>query len=235
MKSEQYSDDEEPDTKPAAHTATGLKRGRKSLKTPDTAECFRTRGPGKGERSYKLSQDLFEGRHSDFIYVCHGCYRFFDTEKKLSLHKEEVHPAGVSRGEHHTADPNQFRCPRCAEFIAVKHLVWFVKHLRFCGEDEDLANSLIGPDDYSSDEEDNPSFRKKYSKRPPVDLYKVIVKNLVLFNTVLGINANTVNDDIWKYDHMYILIILFPIRPFTLFKHNPLSYANFITFNITSK
>ena len=53
----------------------GFRRGRKSLKTPDTDEVYRTRGPGKGDRSYQLSQDLFNGRSVDFIHVCHICYK----------------------------------------------------------------------------------------------------------------------------------------------------------------
>lgn len=51
--------------------------------------------------------------------------------------------------------------------------------MKYCGEDYDAAMSLIGPEDYSSDEEDNPSFKKKYSKRLPPDLFKVI---FLLFN-----------------------------------------------------
>ena len=76
--SSEDEDDEEP-AEPPVNIATPLKRGRKSLKTPDSRECFRTRGPGKGERSFKLSQDLFQGRHTDFIYVCHACYAYFET------------------------------------------------------------------------------------------------------------------------------------------------------------
>ena len=66
VKNEKWSDEE--DTK----SYSGFKRGRKSLKTPDTHEIYRTRGPGKGDRSYQLSLDLFDGRAVDFIHVCHS-------------------------------------------------------------------------------------------------------------------------------------------------------------------
>ena len=36
------------------------------------------------------------------------------------------------------------------EFILnpqVQHLVWFIKHLKFCGTDDGIANDILGPDD----------------------------------------------------------------------------------------
>ena len=139
MKAELLSDDDDDEFDPKlAQPASTLKRGRKSLKTPDSAECFRTRGPGKGERSFKLAEDLFSGRHIDFIYVCHTCYMYFDTEKKLSMHKDG-HPKGGTKGEYHTYNSKEFQCPKCSELILVKHLVWFIKHLKYCGEDDQAA------------------------------------------------------------------------------------------------
>ena len=183
MKSEFSSDDDEKETK-FNFPGAGLKRGRKSLKTPDTSERFRTRGPGKGERSYKLAQDLFDGRHTDFIYACHSCYQYFDTEKKLNTHKDEVHGFVAVKGEHHTLNSKEYHCDTCSETIAVKHLVWFIKHLKYCGKDNERAHQFIAADDYSSDEEDNPSFRKIYKKRTHDDKVK---KNFLL-NYYLGIN-----------------------------------------------
>ena len=29
----------------------------------------------------------------------------------------------------------------------VQHLVWFIKHLKFCGTDDGTANDILGPDD----------------------------------------------------------------------------------------
>merc|ERR1719383_607500 len=77
--------------------------------------------------------------------------------------------------------------------IAVKHLVWFIKHLKYCGKDDDLANQLIKPDDYSSDEEDNPDFRKKYTKRPPVDLMKDSAERLRITGEQKGKNVHTLS------------------------------------------
>jgi len=162
VKSERWSDDE--DDKPY----TGFKRGRKSLKTPDTHEVFRTRGPGKGERSYQLALDLFEGKAVDFIYVCHACYKIFDTFKKLALHKDDVHPDNPDKyGDHHTSSINQYNCPKCSQMVVVKHIAWFCKHLKFCRENNDIANALVGPNDFESDTEENGyvGVKRKYNKR----------------------------------------------------------------------
>ena len=137
------SEDEERLT---AAASAAVKRGRKSLKTPDTHECFRTRGPGKGMRSFNLALDLFEGRHIDFIYVCHACYTYFDTEKKLIVHKANIHMkvgGGINDGDYHTGHANQFSCPKCLELVKVKHLVWFLKHLKYCGQDDERAGQII--------------------------------------------------------------------------------------------
>jgi hypothetical protein len=29
----------------------------------------------------------------------------------------------------------------------VQNLVWFIKHLKFCGTDDGIANDILGPDD----------------------------------------------------------------------------------------
>lgn len=155
---ERYSEEDEE-----SKSYSGFKRGRKSLKTPDTHEMFRTRGAGKGERSYQLALDLFEGKHVDFIYVCHACYAIFDTFKKLALHKDDAHPDNPEKyGPHHTSSVQQYNCPKCSQVIRVKHIAWFCKHLRYCRDNNDIANALVGPDEDDSDTEEN--GKRKYNK-----------------------------------------------------------------------
>jgi len=165
IKSENWSDDD--DEEEVKHH-TGFKRGRKSLKTPDTYESFRTRGPGKGERSYQLAADLFDGKHVDFIYVCHCCYKIFDTEKKLSLHKDDVHPSDQdANGESHTENPHEYTCLKCNEIIPVKHIAWFCKHVKYCRENNEMAKAIVGPDDDGSDADENGGghIKRKYNKK----------------------------------------------------------------------
>ena len=163
VKNERWSEDEED-----GKAYSGFKRGRKSLKCPDTHEVFRTRGPGKGERSFQLALDLFDGKHVDFIYVCHGCYAIFDTFKKLALHKDDAHPDNPDQyGPHHTSSVTQYNCPKCSQVVKVKHIAWFCKHLRFCRENNDIANALVGPEEDESDGDENgfSGVRRKYTKR----------------------------------------------------------------------
>lgn len=157
VKNEKWSDEE--DTK----SYSGFKRGRKSLKTPDTQEIYRTRGPGKGDRSYQLSLDLFDGRSVDFIHVCHGCYKVFDRYKEFSLHKDDAHPDNPNKkGDCHTSISNEFKCRKCSQIIRVKHIAWFSKHLKFCRENNEIANSLVGPSDNESETESDSVY---YGKR----------------------------------------------------------------------
>ena len=145
-------------------TQTGFKRGRKSLKTPDTREIYRTRGPGKGSRSYQLSLDLFDGRSVDFIHVCHACYKVFDKTKEFTLHKDDCHPDNPHTGPHHTDNKNEYLCPHCDKIICVKHIAWFSKHLKYCRVNNEIANNIVGPDDDLSDGEDF-GVKRRYNKR----------------------------------------------------------------------
>merc|ERR1719471_625252 len=166
VKSERWSDEEED-----GKALSGFRRGRKSLKCPDTHEMFRTRGTGKGERSFQLALDLFDGKHVDFIYVCHCCYAIFDTFKKLAVHKDDAHHENPDQyGPHHTSSITEYNCPKCSQVIRVKHIAWFCKHLRFCRENNDIANALVRPEEEDSDGEENgfSGARRKYSKRPDI-------------------------------------------------------------------
>jgi len=166
VKPERWSDEDGEEK-----SYTGFKRGRKSLKTPDTHEVFRTRGPGKGERSYQLALDLFDGKAVDFIYVCHGCYQIFDTFKKLALHKDDAHPEDPDHyGEHHTKSINKYNCPKCSQVIIVKHIAWFCKHLKYCRENNDIANALVGPNDFESDTDENGyiALKRKHCKKTEI-------------------------------------------------------------------
>ena len=151
---------------PAKQSYPGFRRGRKSLKTPDTDEVYRTRGPGKAERSYQLSLELFDGRAVDFIHVCHVCYQVFERAKEFSVHKDDEHP-GESRGPYHTTDKHEYHCPKCDQIIRVKHVAWFSKHLKYCRVDNNLANTLLTPEDAETDndDDDNRVVKRKHGKR----------------------------------------------------------------------
>ena len=174
---------------------TGFRRGRKSLKTPDTAEIFRTRGPGKGERSAQLSLDLFDGRSVDFIHVCPGCYKVFDRTKEFTLHKDDCHPDGTGHGPYHTSDPNVFDCPKCNKEIRVKHIAWFAKHLKYCRVDTETAADLVAPEDTESDGEET-GIKKRQVKRADNNdcLYRDSEERLRITGEAKGKNVHSLSN-----------------------------------------
>ena len=42
---------------------------------------------------------------------------------------------------------NTYQCRKCEKTLELKHLVWFVKHYKFCGFDDTKANEILGVDD----------------------------------------------------------------------------------------
>ena len=38
---------------------------------------------------------------------------------------------------------NKFKCDKCEQTLELKHLVWFVKHYKFCGVDDLKANEVL--------------------------------------------------------------------------------------------
>ena len=172
----------------------GFRRGRKSLKTPDTKEIFRTRGPGKGERSAQLSLDLFDGRSVDFIHVCHGCYKVFDRTKEFTLHKDDCHPEGTGLGPYHSSDPNAFDCPKCSKHVRVKHIAWFAKHLKYCRVDTQTANNLVTPDDPESDGEEAGVKRRHVRRAESNDLYRDSDERLRITGEAKGKNVHSLSN-----------------------------------------
>ena len=190
-KPERWGEEEEEPSR----AYTGFRRGRKSLKTPDTAEIFRTRGPGKGERSAQLSLDLFDGRSVDFIHVCHGCYKVFDRTKEFTLHKDDCHPEGTGRGPYHTSDPKVFDCPKCNKQVRVKHIAWFAKHLKFCRVDTEMANNLVTPDDVDSDGEETGIKKKQVRKADNNEcLYRDSEERLRITGEAKGKNVHSLSN-----------------------------------------
>ena len=190
-KPERWAEEEE---EPRSYT--GFRRGRKSLKTPDTNEIFRTRGPGKGERSAQLSLDLFDGKSVDFIHVCPGCYKVFDRTKEFILHKDDCHPEGTGHGPYHTSDPNVFACPKCNKHIRVKHIAWFAKHLKYCRVDTEVANDLVAPEDTESDGEETGIIKKRQVKRADNNdcLYRDSEERLRITGEAKGKNVHSLSN-----------------------------------------
>jgi len=102
----------------------------------------------KGVLSRNLITDLFVEAPADLlsISVCTLCYQPFQTKQSLELHLEHAH-CGTRKKKHgayHISD-TKYKCPTCKEEIIVGHIVWFVKHMRFCGNNSEKALDLLAP------------------------------------------------------------------------------------------
>jgi len=106
-------------------------------------------GKVKGLLSKQLRDDLFENPPDVLlaISVCVVCYRVFKTKEELGVHKTADHANVKERNRDCYIDDNKYKCPKCDEIKKVGHVVWFAKHLRYCGKDKEKANAILGPDD----------------------------------------------------------------------------------------
>jgi len=115
----------------------------------DTKNRYSLKGKRKGLLSKQLREDLFENPPDVLlaISVCVVCYRVFKTKEELGVHKTADHANVKERNRDCYIDDNKYKCPKCDEIKKVGHVVWFAKHLRYCGKDKKKANAILGPDD----------------------------------------------------------------------------------------
>merc|ERR1719319_917413 len=84
---------------------------------------------------------------------------------------KQKHPnIKTKKGKYHIGK-NEFKCPTCNKKIVVQHIVWFIKHMRYCGKDDVKANDILGPgdtDDQLIQEEKNSKVNQEdcYTHRP---------------------------------------------------------------------
>jgi len=120
----------------------------------ETRTTYPVVGRGAGELSRKLVNDLFddpaEAKKVKVITVCPICFKLFDDrenmrEHKLTLHQTDV--KGMPTQNSMIIGKNTYQCRKCEKTLELKHLVWFVKHYKFCGFDDTKANEILGVDD----------------------------------------------------------------------------------------
>jgi len=106
----------------------------------------------KGQLSANLKFDLFDDPPNDLtsIHVCHVCYQTFPFIDAFNLHVEEKHAGKKSRNGRFFKSENVYNCPTCDRNISVIHVVWFVKHLKYCGVDNVKSNQILKPGDVDS-------------------------------------------------------------------------------------
>jgi len=100
----------------------------------------------KGQLSANLKYDLFDDLASEemtSIHVCHVCYQTFPFIDAFHLHIQEKHAGKKPRNGRFFKSENIYHCPTCDKDISVIHIVWFIKHLTYCGVDNDKANQIL--------------------------------------------------------------------------------------------
>eukprot|EP00088_Acartia_fossae_P021655 TRINITY_DN23030_c0_g1_i11.p1 TRINITY_DN23030_c0_g1~~TRINITY_DN23030_c0_g1_i11.p1 ORF type:complete len:754 (-),score=93.36 TRINITY_DN23030_c0_g1_i11:204-2465(-) len=114
----------------------------------DTKAQFYFRGKNKGEKSSALAADLYEDNEKPVsVSVCTICYAYFPLKDDLLVHMSSEHQKARNKIGKHYVNPTTYHCPKCDKDISVKHIIWFVKHLKFCGQDDEKAQDILGPDD----------------------------------------------------------------------------------------
>jgi len=109
-------------------------------------------GRAKGPLSLALKDDLFDDAPENLvgISVCPFCYGVFKTKKAHKIHVQTKHQdekhKRPAKGPYYISE-TKYKCPTCNKEKDVLHLVWFVKHMRYCGKDDDKANAILGPKD----------------------------------------------------------------------------------------
>jgi len=123
----------------------------------------------KGQLSAQLREDLLDGNNDSLdniesLFVCHLCYQVFPFADAYNLHMEEKHANKRPRHGRFYVGENTYHCPTCDHDITVLHIVWFVKHLKYCGVNDDMAAALLKPGDL-----DQPIPPKEEPKDPYAD------------------------------------------------------------------
>jgi len=169
--------DEEPDIKKETNLISGRKKRKRKMNSKydfvipdikkekntdeaktnspiDTIATYTLYTRGRGDLSQNLKDDLFDIAEIiddvKAISVCLSCLSYFDTYEKLKAHKKTVHKKKrfvTSDYSPSIIGKNKYKCKHCDKSLTLKHIVWFVKHVKYCGVDDKKANQLLSPED----------------------------------------------------------------------------------------
>ena len=130
----------------------------------------------RGALSHMLPFDLFDDKSIAekvvFITVCPVCLKVFDDMSKMKDHRVAFH--NIDYGEWNSSKNNsmildkrklqKFHCTKCDDKFELKHLVWFVKHFKYCGVDDEKAQQLLQVNDVEDDYVDEKENHKEETK-----------------------------------------------------------------------
>jgi len=103
-----------------------------------------------GVLSRKLAFDLIDDKdiaaQVKVISICPCCFQLFDDKEKMNEHRIAFHDDdGKTSREWNSMieGKTKFNCKKCKKTLELQHLVWFVKHYKFCGVDDEKANEIL--------------------------------------------------------------------------------------------
>jgi len=107
-----------------------------------------------GVLSKKLPFDLFDSadvaRKVKLICICPFCFKVFHDKDQLTDHRTIHHDdIGYNKGPsirnwHNCIQGKyEYKCNKCDKSFKLQHLVWFVKHIKFCGVNDEKANEIL--------------------------------------------------------------------------------------------
>ena len=87
-------------------------------------------------------------------------------------------------------DKNKFKCNKCKQVLELKHLVWFVKHYKYCGVDNETAMQILS----LTDTEDLVSNKTKKNSR---DIDVLHVKDSAKLKEISKLLLGKVAESVW--------------------------------------
>jgi len=151
-----------------------------------------------------LIDDKKEASNMKVIVICPVCFQLFDMKEKYDIHKEAFHSdqdGKVVKWNQMILGNNLYHCKKCKENLKLQHLVWFIKHYKFCGVDDTKANEVLRVGDV--EEQVLPPFRfrnkslSKKIKKHPTECNVLYVLDKDMRKTMSRALLGKVNPAIW--------------------------------------
>jgi len=171
--------------------------------TRETKVSYGVSTKDKGVLSRRLPFDLFDDEKVaeavKTITVCPICFMCFQDRDAMKEHRIEEHSAdvkGIPTQSPMILGRHKFKCDKCEETLELKHLVWFVKHYKYCGVDDIKANELLRVNDVEEKAERSKSIDKD-TKKNSRDKDVVYVLDKPKLKDMCRFMLGKVVDDIW--------------------------------------
>jgi len=160
----------------------------------------------RGVLSKMLPFDLFDDKELAekviFITVCPICLNVFPEVKKMRQHRIATHGKALENGQStrnsmilDRRKMTKFHCKKCLEDFEVKHIVWFVKHYKYCGINDVKANEILRINDVEDDDHMQKKEKTKEEMREDVLVMRDVARHRKMCKLIL--NKDKICAEIW--------------------------------------